>query len=66
MKVKTCFLRARTVELETPLPLIESGGARGGTDAWACAGGSTAGSLAIVHFGSVGRLCGLFERSKAT
>jgi hypothetical protein len=29
-------------------------------------GGSTAGSLAIVHFGSVGRLCGLFERSKAT
>ena len=29
-------------------------------------GGSTAGVLAIVHFGSVGRLCGLFERSKAT
>ena len=27
---------------------------------------STAGVLAIVHFGSVGRLCGLFERSKAT
>ena len=30
------------------------------------AGSSTAGWLAIVHFGSVGRLCGLFERSKAT
>ena len=30
------------------------------------AGSSTAGVLAIVHFGSVGRLCGLFERSKAT
>ena len=29
-------------------------------------GGSTAGWLAIVHFGSVGRLWGLFERSKAT
>ena len=29
-------------------------------------GGSTAGVLAIVHFGSVGHLCGLFERSKAT
>ena len=27
---------------------------------------STSGPLAIVHFGSVGRLCGLFERSKAT
>ena len=27
---------------------------------------STAGMDAIVHFGSVGRLCGLFERSKAT
>merc|ERR1711865_881289 len=25
--------------------------------------GSTAGGTAIVHFGSVGRLCGLFERS---
>ena len=30
------------------------------------AGGSTAGVIAIVHFGSVGRLWGLFERSKAT
>jgi hypothetical protein len=29
-------------------------------------GSSTASVLAIVHFGSVGRLCGLFERSKAT
>ena len=29
-------------------------------------GGSTASGTAIVHFGSVGRLCGLFERSKAT
>ena len=29
-------------------------------------GSSTAGMDAIVHFGSVGRLCGLFERSKAT
>ena len=29
-------------------------------------GGSTAGATAIVHFGSVGRLWGLFERSKAT
>ena len=29
-------------------------------------GGSTASVLAIVHFGSVGRLWGLFERSKAT
>ena len=29
-------------------------------------GGSTAGVIAIVHFGSVGRLWGLFERSKAT
>ena len=29
-------------------------------------GSSTASLLAIVHFGSVGRLCGLFERSKAT
>jgi hypothetical protein len=29
-------------------------------------GGSTASAHAIVHFGSVGRLCGLFERSKAT
>ena len=29
-------------------------------------GRSTASVLAIVHFGSVGRLCGLFERSKAT
>jgi hypothetical protein len=29
-------------------------------------GSSTAGATAIVHFGSVGRLCGLFERSKAT
>ena len=28
-------------------------------------GGSTAGVIAKVHFGSVGRLCGLFERSKA-
>ena len=28
-------------------------------------GGSTAGWLAIVHFGSVRRLCGLFERSKS-
>ena len=27
-------------------------------------GSSTAGVLAIVHFGSVGRLWGLFERSK--
>ena len=27
---------------------------------------STASVLAIVHFGSVGRLCGLSERSKAT
>ena len=27
---------------------------------------STASVLAIVHFGSVGRLWGLFERSKAT
>jgi hypothetical protein len=33
--------------------------------AWAW-GGSMAGWLAIVHFGSVGRLWGLFERSKAT
>ena len=32
----------------------------------ALAGSSTASVLAIVHFGSVGRLCGLFERSKAT
>ena len=29
-------------------------------------GSSTAGTDAIVHFGSVGRLWGLFERSKAT
>ena len=29
-------------------------------------GRSTASVLAIVHFGSVGRLCGIFERSKAT
>ena len=29
-------------------------------------GGSTASAHAIVHFGSVGRLWGLFERSKAT
>ena len=29
-------------------------------------GRSTASATAIVHFGSVGRLCGLFERSKAT
>jgi hypothetical protein len=29
-------------------------------------GRSTSDSLAIVHFGSVGRLWGLFERSKAT
>jgi hypothetical protein len=29
-------------------------------------GRSTASALAIVHFGSVGRLWGLFERSKAT
>ena len=29
-------------------------------------GGSTASGTAIVHFGSVGRLCGLFDRSKAT
>ena len=28
-------------------------------------GRSTASALAIVHFGSVGRLHGLFERSKA-
>jgi hypothetical protein len=31
-------------------------------------GSTTSGTAAIVHFGSVGRLCnwGLFERSKAT
>ena len=29
-------------------------------------GSSTASVLAIVHFGSVGRLWGLFERSKVT
>ena len=29
-------------------------------------GSSTSGADAIVHFDSVGRLCGLFERSKAT
>ena len=29
-------------------------------------GSSTASADAIVHFGSVGRLCGLSERSKAT
>jgi hypothetical protein len=29
-------------------------------------GSTTSGTAAIVHFGSVGRLWGLFERSKAT
>ena len=29
-------------------------------------GGFTASGTAIVHFGSLGHLCGLFERSKAT
>ena len=37
-----------------------------GRELRALAGRSTASALAIVHFGSVGRLCGLFERSKAT
>ena len=39
---------------------------RGSRHVNAVGGGSTAGGLAIVHFGSVGRLWGLFERSKAT
>ena len=40
--------------------------ARGSKSKSKCKGSSTASVLAIVHFGSVGRLCGLFERSKAT
>ena len=36
------------------------------TGGWVGLGGSTACVIAIVHFGSVGRLWGLFERSKAT
>ena len=40
--------RASDVELLGGFPLL---------------GGSTASGTAIVHFGSVGRLCGLFERS---
>ena len=40
--------------------------ARWGARTCVLTGSSTAGPLAIVHFGSVGRLWGIFERSKAT
>ena len=46
-----------------PIPRLSLYGRLKSEHLW---GGSTASSLAIVHFGSVGRLWGLFERSKAT
>ena len=46
----------RTQRLQGPLYLLKG---------ITLAGCSTTGANAIVHFGSVGRLQGLFERSKA-
>ena len=43
-----------------PIPRLSRYGRLKSEHLW---GGSTASSLAIVHFGSVGRLWGLFERS---